>query len=66
MLKYFDKYEKIDKIIVTENGSAFPDVVENGRIHDHERKKILPRLCSPNAKGEERGCQRSGLFSVGR
>jgi beta-glucosidase len=40
MLKYFAKYEGIKNIIVTENGASFPDTVENGKVHDHQRVKF--------------------------
>jgi beta-glucosidase len=62
MLKYFDKYDKIDKIIVTENGSAFPDVVENGRIHDHERKKFYQDYVRQMLKAKKEGVNVQGYF----
>lgn len=37
VLKKFAAYPGVDKIIVTENGAAFPDKVENGRVNDPRR-----------------------------
>ncbi|PCJ86363.1 MAG: beta-glucosidase [Flavobacteriales bacterium] len=36
-LKKFAAYDGVKKIIVTENGSAFPDKLEDNRVHDEKR-----------------------------
>jgi beta-glucosidase len=63
MLKYFDKYEGIKKIIVTENGCAFPDVVENGRVHDHERKKFYQDYIRNVLRAKKEGVNVGGYFA---
>ncbi|MFT4595108.1 MAG: beta-glucosidase, partial [Psychroserpens sp.] len=62
MLKYFDKYEKIDKIIVTENGSAFPDVVEGDHVHDHQRKKFYQDYLRNVLRAKKEGVNVLGYF----
>ena len=62
MLKYFDKYEKIDKIIVTENGAAFPDVVEGDRVHDHQRKKFYQDYLRNVLRAKREGVNVQGYF----
>ena len=63
MLKYFDKYEGIKKIIVTENGCAFPDKVENGRVHDHERKKFYQDYLRNVLRAKTEGVNVAGYFA---
>lgn len=41
VLKKFASYPNVKKIYVTENGCAFPDVVENGRVHDPKRVQFF-------------------------
>lgn len=62
MLKYFDKYKGIDKIIVTENGSAFPDTVENGQVHDHKRKKFYQDYLRNVLRAKKEGVNVAGYF----
>ncbi len=38
---YPDGTPRVRRIIITENGAAFPDVVENGRVHDAKRLKYI-------------------------
>ena len=37
ILKKFDAYPQIKKILITENGAAFPDEVIDGRVNDPKR-----------------------------
>lgn len=41
LLKKFAGYKGVKRIIITENGAAFPDVVENGRVHDARRQTFI-------------------------
>ena len=36
-LKFFAAYPGVNKLYVTESGVAYPDVVQNGRVHDSNR-----------------------------
>ncbi len=37
MAKKFASYEKVNEVIITENGAAFPDNIQNGEIYDKAR-----------------------------
>jgi beta-glucosidase len=37
ILKKYSNYKGIKNLIVTENGTCVPDIIENGRIHDGKR-----------------------------
>lgn len=63
MLKYFDKYEGIKKIIVTENGCAFHDEVEGGRVHDHQRKKFYQDYIRNVLRAKKEGVNVQGYFA---
>jgi len=41
LLKQFGAYPGVRRIIVTENGAAFPDVVEGDRVHDPKRLQFI-------------------------
>ncbi len=62
MLKYFDRYEKIDKIIVTENGCAFPDTVEGNTVHDHRRKKFYQDYLRQVLRAKREGVNVQGYY----
>lgn len=62
ILKKFGKYPGIKKIVITENGSAFPDVVENGKIHDKERKHYLKSHLYQVLRAKKEGVPIDGYF----
>ena len=62
MLKYFDRYNKIDRIIVTENGAAFPDRVENGRVHDTQRVNFYRDYLRQVLRAKREGVNVQGYF----
>ncbi len=62
MLKKFGSYEKINKIIVTENGAAFPDMVEKGRVHDAERLDFYKAYLGQVLKAKNEGVPVEGYF----
>ena len=41
LIKKVDAYKGVKKILITENGAAFPDVVDDGQINDVQRKKYI-------------------------
>ena len=55
MLKQFSSYVGVKKIIVTENGAAFPDKMEGGKINDELRLNYLKSYLAQvyRAKREE-------------
>jgi len=63
VLKQFAAYEKVDKIIVTENGAAFPDKVEDGKIHDVKRRKFIQDYLKNVLKAKNDGVNVQGYFA---
>ena len=62
LLKKFDSYEGIKKIIITENGAAFPDTINNGMINDAERTKYIQDHLQQLLKAKEEGVKVDGYF----
>lgn len=62
ILKQFDKYPAIKKIYVTENGAAFPDEVEDGKVDDPKRVEYLQNYLQQVLKAKNEGCKVSGYF----
>lgn len=62
MIKKFNAYKGINKLIITENGAAFKDVVENGTVDDTERRKFLKQYLRQVYKAKEKGLKIDGYF----
>lgn len=62
MLKKFYSYEKVKEVIVTENGAAFPDAVENGAVDDPYRLDYLKKYIAQVKKAKEEGVNVTGYF----
>ena len=62
MLKKFSAYKGIDKIIITENGAAFPDKVENGKVHDKQRVAFFRDYLEQTLKAKREGVNVEGYF----
>ncbi|TVZ25867.1 beta-glucosidase [Gillisia sp. Hel_I_86] len=62
MLKRFDSYKGIKNIIVTENGAAFPDKSENGKIEDPERLDYIRKYLEEVLKAKKEGVNVKGYF----
>ena len=62
MLIKFGKYKKIKEIIVTENGAAFNDVLNNGKIHDIQRIEFLNQYISQVLRAKKQGVNITGYF----
>ncbi|MFA6945051.1 MAG: GH1 family beta-glucosidase [Pedobacter sp.] len=61
MLHHFSKY-KFKKIYVTENGAAFPDIVENGNVNDIKRINYLQSNLAEVLKAKKEGVNVEGYF----
>jgi beta-glucosidase len=61
MLHQFSKY-KFKKLYVTENGAAFPDVVENGNVHDVKRMNYIQSNIAEILKAKKEGVNVQGYF----
>lgn len=62
LLKKFGAYKGVKKIIVTENGAAFPDKVENGAVHDKERTEFFKSYLTQILRAKKEGVPVSGYF----
>ncbi|WP_207536225.1 GH1 family beta-glucosidase [Desertivirga arenae] len=62
ILKKFDAYPQIRKIIITENGAAFPDTVQDGSVKDEKRVKYLQDHIAQVLKAKQEGCKVEGYF----
>ena len=63
ILKQFSAYEGIDKIIVTENGAAFPDTLEDNHVHDVKRVKFYRDYLKNVLKAKREGVNIQGYFA---
>ncbi|MFA6085280.1 GH1 family beta-glucosidase [Mucilaginibacter sp.] len=62
ILKKFNAYPQIKKILITENGAAFPDEVINGEVNDPKRIAYLQTHLQQVLKAKQEGCKVSGYF----
>ena len=62
MIKQFSAYPNVPKIYVTENGSAFPDVVADGQVADHQRLAYLQSNLAQVLRAREEGHNVHGYF----
>ena len=58
----FAKYP-VKEIIITENGSAFPDILVDGKIHDLQRISFYKRYLSQVLKAKNDGANIKGYFA---
>jgi beta-glucosidase len=62
VIKKFDAYPQIKKILITENGAAFPDELVGGLIHDIKRTNYIRDNISQVLKARKEGCKVDGYF----
>ena len=62
IIKKFDAYKGIKKILITENGAAFPDHVTNDLVYDTARIQYLQDHISQVLKAKNEGCKVEGYF----
>ena len=62
VLKKFNEYEGIKKIIITENGAAFADTVTNGKVFDIKRTHYIQDHLEQILKAKEEGLNVEGYF----
>lgn len=62
ILKQFASYPGVKKIIVTENGAAFPDIVTESGIKDTKRLKFLQDYLEQVLKAKKEGVPVKGYF----
>ncbi len=62
LLKKYDAYKNMKKIIVTENGAAFPDEVVNGEVNDVKRLKFIQDYLKQVLRAKKEGVKVDGYF----
>lgn len=62
LLKKYDAYKNIRKIIVTENGAAFPDEVVNGEVNDVKRLQFIKDYLKQVLRAKREGVKVDGYF----
>jgi beta-glucosidase len=62
ILKKFDAYKGIRKLLITENGAAFPDTVTDGQVNDVERTKYIQDSLQQLLKAKNEGVNVDGYF----
>ncbi len=61
-LKKFASYTNVKKLIVTESGAAFVDVLEDGKINDEKRIKYLQNHIAQVYRAKREGIKVDGYF----
>ncbi|WP_343616548.1 GH1 family beta-glucosidase [Flavobacterium sp.] len=62
ILKKFNEYNGIKKIIITENGAAFPDTVTNDKVYDIKRTHYIQDHLEQILKAKKDGLNVDGYF----
>jgi len=62
IIRKFNKYPQVKKIIITENGAAFPDEVRDGEVTDPQRLEYLQDHIAQVLKAKNEGCKVGGYF----
>ncbi|SHH42326.1 GH1 family beta-glucosidase [Flavobacterium defluvii] len=62
VLKKFNEYKNIKKIIITENGAAFADTVTNGKVFDIKRTHFIQDNLEQILKAKNEGLNVEGYF----
>ncbi|GAA4914231.1 GH1 family beta-glucosidase [Mucilaginibacter defluvii] len=62
VIKKFNAYKNIRKLIITENGAAFPDKVEQEAVHDVKRVDYLQTHLQQVLRAKNEGLKVDGYF----
>ncbi len=62
ILKQFGEYEGIKEIIVSENGAAFPDQIQDGAVHDPQRRDFFRAYLQNLLRAKREGVKVNGYF----
>jgi beta-glucosidase len=62
MIKKFNQYPQIKKIMITENGAAFTDTLTDGKILDHQRIQYIKDNLSQVLRAKNEGYNVEGYF----
>ena len=62
IIKKFNAYPQIKKILITENGAAFPDETVDNEVNDPRRTEYLRDHLKQVLKAKQEGCRVEGYF----
>jgi len=62
IIKQFAAYPGVKKIIITENGAGFDDVVTNGEVHDVKRTQYIKDYLKQVLRAKKEGIDVGGYF----
>lgn len=63
ILKQFSQYPNIPEIIVSENGAAFEDILENGEVKDQKRIRFFEEYLANILKAKNEGVKIGGYLA---
>jgi beta-glucosidase len=63
VLKRFNAYKGIKKIIITENGAAFDDQLVGGRVQDDNRIRFFQKYLEQVLRAKREGVKVEGYFA---
>ena len=62
ILKKFQAYENIPPLIITENGAAFSDTLQNNVVHDPKRLQYIQNILQQVLRANQEGVNVNGYF----
>ncbi|WDF53620.1 GH1 family beta-glucosidase [Mucilaginibacter sp. KACC 22063] len=62
IIKKYSAYSNIKKILITENGAAFPDKIEQNEVDDPKRLAYIHDMLEQVLKAKNEGCNVQGYF----
>ncbi|HFK5545230.1 TPA: GH1 family beta-glucosidase [Elizabethkingia anophelis] len=62
ILKKFQAYENIPPLIITENGAAFSDTLQNNVVHDPKRLRYIQNILQQVLRAKQEGVNVNGYF----
>ncbi|MEL5903910.1 GH1 family beta-glucosidase [Elizabethkingia anophelis] len=62
ILKKFQAYENIPPLIITENGTAFSDTLQNNVVHDPKRLQYIQNILQQVLRAKQEGVNVNGYF----
>ncbi|AQW91721.1 beta-glucosidase [Elizabethkingia anophelis] len=62
ILKKFQAYENIPPLIITENGAAFSDTLQNNLVHDPKRLQYIQNILQQVLRAKQEGVNVNGYF----
>lgn len=62
LIKKYSAYKDVPPLVITENGAAFPDVVNNGEVNDTKRLQFIKDYLAQVLRAKNEGADVRGYF----